>query len=235
MKIAATIFTLLLVLPAQIQAQQEAKPRTIRVLLTVGGHDFEKKPFYAMFDAMKDVTYTKAELPKDFNLLRPGLEKQFDVLVRYDMVDGFSPEQEKAFVKLLQTGIGLVSLHHNEAAHQKWPEYAKIIGRTPNKTWSEGEKMQVFVVDREHPVTRGVRDFQIEDETYGGYEVASNVHVLLKTNHPKNDPPELAWVTKYGNSRVVYLMLGHGKEAYSNPSYRTLLSNSIHWASSAAK
>lgn len=234
MKAATTIFTALLLLSSQIQAQQEAKSGKIRVLLTVGGHGFEKRPFYAMFDAMPNVEYTKAELPRDADMLKPGLEKKFDVLVRYDMVEGFSPKQEKQFITLLQAGIGLVSLHHNEAAHQKWPEYAKIIGRTPNKTWSEGEEMRILVVNKEHPITRGIGDFQILDETYAGYQVSPHVHVLLTTNHPKNGR-EIAWTTKYGKSRVVYLQLGHGREAYANPQYRALLANAISWTTRATK
>ncbi len=92
-----------------------APPATkkIRVLLTYGGHDFEEKPFFAMFDALSDVQYTKAPLPKSAGLLKPGLEKEYDVIVRYDMVQKVSPAQEKALVELLQRGIGLVALHHN--------------------------------------------------------------------------------------------------------------------------
>ncbi len=106
-----------------LQAEQPAGQGKVRVLLTVGGHGFEAKPFYAMFDAMPDVSYTKATLPKDAALLKPGLEKQYDVLVRYDMVGGVTPEQEKAFVELLKRGFGLVALHHNLGAHSQWPEY----------------------------------------------------------------------------------------------------------------
>ena len=96
-----------------LQADPPAGQGKIRVLLTVGGHGFEEKPFYALFDAMPDVRYTKATMPKDAGLLKPGLEKQYDVLVRYDMVGGVKPEQEKALVELLNRGIGLVALHHN--------------------------------------------------------------------------------------------------------------------------
>ena len=45
----------------------------IRILLTTGGHGFQVEPFYAMFDAMKDIEYTKAEMPKDAELLKPGI------------------------------------------------------------------------------------------------------------------------------------------------------------------
>jgi type 1 glutamine amidotransferase len=227
MKFATTILAALVLLANHVQAERLAKPGKIRVSLTVGGHGFDEKPFYAMFDAMPKVEYVKARLPRDAKMLKPGLEKRFDVLVRYDMVAGFSPKQEKAFVALLQAGIGLVSLHHNEAAHENtWPQYAKIIARTPNKTWSEAEEMRITVVDKTHPITHGVSDFTIRDETYGGYRVSPQAHVLLKTDHPKNGR-EIAWVTKYGNSRVVYRQLGHDRDAYANPQFRALLTNAI--------
>jgi type 1 glutamine amidotransferase len=194
-----------------------------------------------MFDAIKDVQYTKAEFPRDLDLLKPGLEKQYDALVMYDMNPKISPEQQKSFKALLEKGIGLVALHHNLAAHRNWPEYRKIIGGLyvlapaeidgkawAKSTWSHGETIPVSIVDREHPITRGLAEFTIHDETYGGYYVAPGVHVLLKTNHPKNTP-ELCWTTKYGASPVVYLMLGHDGLAYANPSYRELVARSIRF------
>ena len=53
--------------------------------------------------------------------------------------------------------------------------------------------------------------------------------VLLKTDHPKNNP-ELAWVTEYGKSRVFDPMLGHDRKAYDNPGYRKVLHQAIRWA-----
>jgi uncharacterized protein len=221
-------------------AAQQARP--LRVLLTFGGHGFQEEPFFAMFDALDNVEYTKAPLPEKADLLKPGLEKQYDAIVMYDMVGAFTPEQQQAFVALLNEGIGVVSLHHNLGAHRGWDEFAKIIGGKfifepttlegktyQASTWSHGEDLKVTVEDREHPITQGLDDFEIHDETYGGYFTSSNVHVLLKTDHPKNDP-EVAWTTKYGNSRVFYLMLGHDRLAWENPAYSKLLDRGIRWA-----
>jgi uncharacterized protein len=119
------VFSLVAVLAGPAAAQQE---RPLRVLLTFGGHGFQEEPFFAMFDALPGVEYTKAPLPEKADLFKPGLEKQFDVIVMYDMVRGFTPEQQKAFVELLNTGIGVVSLHHNMGAHRDWDEFPKIIG-----------------------------------------------------------------------------------------------------------
>lgn len=213
----------------------------IRVLLTHGGHAFDKPAFFALFDSLPNVNYTAAELPRELDLLKPGLEKQYNALVMYDMNPKITPEQEKNFQALLERGIGLVALHHNLAAHRTWREYPKIIGGQfllapteisgktwPKSTWSHDETIPVTIVDRNHPITKGLSDFTIHDETYGGFWVNPGVHLLLATNHPKNSP-QLAWVSRYAASPVVYLMLGHDAKAYSNPNYRELVARSIRF------
>lgn len=225
-------------------AENAGKEGKIRILLTSGGHGFEQDSFYAMFDAMQGIEYTKAELPKDAGLLKPGLEKQFDCIVMYDMcAPAFSPEQRKAFVELLTTGgIGLVSMHHNLGAQWDWDEYRKIIGGrfilkpteidgkawtvTP---WAHDQRLKVKIADPKHPITKGVGDFEIEDETYGKLWVDPQAQILLTTDHSENNP-QVAWTKTYGKSRVFHLMLGHDGKAYANPAYRKLLEQGIRWA-----
>ncbi len=221
-------------------AEQPAKK--IRVLLTYGGHDFQEKPFFAMFDAMSDIQFTKAPLPQAAGFLKPGLEKDYDVIVRYDMVEKFTPDQEKAFVALLHRGIGLVALHHNLCAHRQWDEYTKIIGgKYCFGVYQEGDKkfgpsayehdndLNVAVADHQHPITRGLADFAIRDEVYNHCYVSPNVDVLLTTNHPKNNP-QIAWAHEYGKSRVFYFQLGHDSQAWKNAAYPEILDRGIRWA-----
>ena len=226
------------------RADEPVQEGKIRVLLTVGGHGYEEEPFYAMFKSMPDVAYTLANMPADAGSLKPGLEKQYDAIVMYDMVGGISPEQQNAFVALLNRGIGVVSLHHNMGAHPNWSEFPKIIGgkfflrdtefagqKRKTSLWEHGQEIPVTIADGDHPITKGMKDFLIHDETYKGYWTTPDAHVLLKTDHPKNNA-ELAWVLKYGNSRVFYLMLGHDSKAWANPSYKELVHRGIRWASS---
>ena len=226
-----------------VPADQPAKGEKIRVLLTVGGHGYEEAPFYAMWDALPGVKWTKIELPKQAGLLKPGLEKDYDVIAMYDMCPGIQPEQQEAFAALLKKGIGVVSMHHNLGAHQKWEEFRKIIGgkfctsenvidgdKVKQATWDHDQDVKVTVVDKEHPITKGIENFQIHDETYGGCWICPKVRVLLKTDYPKNKPGQLAWVTKYGNSPVAYIMLGHDSQAWKNPNYPKLLLQAIQWA-----
>ena len=67
--------------------------------------------------------------PRPPRSCKPELADTIDVSCLYDMwVAGFTPEQQQAFVALLNRGIGVVALHHTLGGHQEWPEYAKIIG-----------------------------------------------------------------------------------------------------------
>jgi type 1 glutamine amidotransferase len=222
-------------------ARAADKPGPLRILLTFGGHGFEEQPFFAMFDALPGIKYTKAEMPKDAGLLKPGLQKDYDAIVMYDMVGGITPDQQQAFTDLLKQGIGVVSLHHNLGAHPKWDEFTKIIGGKfvfgdtvlegkpyHASTWSHDELLKIKVADPAHPITQGIQDFEIHDETYGGYYTASDAHVLLTTKHPKNSP-DIAWTKTYGKSRVFYLMLGHDSKAWANPNYPQLLGQGIRW------
>jgi len=229
------------------RAEKPAEPKEIRVLVTYGGHGFQEGPFFAMFDNMKGISYTKAPMPKSANMLKPGLQEQFDVIVMYDMVGGITPEQQKAFVELLTEGIGLVSLHHNLGAHGNWPEFTKIIGgkffftahqsdgkQLPKSGWAHGQDMDITIVDRDHPITRGLKSFRIHDETYNKYFVAADARVLLETDHAKNDP-QIGWVKQYGNSRVFYFMLGHDAKAWKNANFTEILHRGIRWGSGSKR
>lgn len=231
----------LAVLSAPLLAQQTA-PSKIRILLTTGGHKFEEGPFYAMFDAMPGIEYTKAQMPEALGQLKPGLEKQYDALVMYDLNRKMpDAEQQKAILALLDKGIGVVSMHHNLGANFDWPAWRSIIGGQyvmkpveidghawPKSTFSHGEEMKITIADPQHPITKGLSDFVIHDEAYGGLYVAPGVHLLLTTDHPKNSR-QICWTTRYGHSPVVCLMLGHDSQAYENPDYRKVLERSIRW------
>jgi type 1 glutamine amidotransferase len=175
-------------------------------------------------------------------MLKPGLEKEFDAIVLYDMVKGFTPEQQQAFTDLFKAGIGLVATHHSLGAHATWPEYMKIIGgkyvfkaetidgkEQGKSNFAHDQEVNVSIADKEHPITKGLTSFTIHDETYGNCYVAPGVHVLLTTDHPKCTR-EMAWTTQYGNSRVCYLMLGHDNQAWVNPNYKELILRAIRWS-----
>ncbi|MCL2623059.1 MAG: ThuA domain-containing protein, partial [Planctomycetaceae bacterium] len=99
--------------PMTLVFAQEDAPKH-KVLIVTGGHDFDVKEFYEMFDALPGITYEKAELPKEMDLLAPGLEKKYDAVVSYDMNNFSITDAQRAnFEKLMQAGMPLIVFHHS--------------------------------------------------------------------------------------------------------------------------
>jgi type 1 glutamine amidotransferase len=131
-------------------------------------------------------------------------------------------------------------MHHALVSYQGWPEFERIIGGTypepqdkkgkvtPELGYEHDIQVPVTIVARNHPVTAGLSDFTIHDEIYWGFRTRPDVTPLITTTHPKSGKP-LAWARTQGQSRVVYLQLGHGPEAFENPNYRRLVAQSIRW------
>ena len=247
-KLPIILFSLLCFAMAGANCSKKNSPESkIKILLTIGGHDFQEKQFFNMFDNLSGISYFCVQLPDSAHLLKPGLEKNYDAVVMYDMVEAISPEQQLAFIELLKKGICVVSLHHNLAAHRSLDEYVHIIGgkylfesiqlegTTQEKSaYFHDQDFVVNVVDKNHPITQGIDDFEIHDETYLNYYTSSDAHILLKTNYGKSDP-EIAWLTTYEKSLVFYLLLGHDAKAWENPNYPKILSNAIHWVAMESK
>lgn len=229
---------------AQDAAQAESSDAAIRVLVTYGGHGFAEAEFWSMFDKMPGIQYDRAELPQSFELLKPDLADQYDVIVRYDMLDGMTAQQREAFVRLLRDrGIGLVAWHHNLGSHRNWAEYREIIGGSylfepieiggrayPASTYRHWDSTTYKPVVGDHPITHDVQPFRVlhGGETYNKCYVADDVQVLLTTDQQDTNPQQM-WVKKYGRSRVCYLMPGHGPEAWGVEDFRKLLRQAIIW------
>ena len=214
----------------------------IRVLVVTGGHDFEKDQFFKVFRDNPDIFYRAAEQPKAQVLFKAEPAKEYDVLVLYDMWQDISDDAKADFVARLKEGKGLVVLHHAIASYQNWPEYSKIIGaryylektvvdsvEKPRSIWEHGVHFTLHVADPDHPVTRGVKDFEIHDETYNLFDVAKECHPLITTDEPKSNKV-IAWAKTYESARVVYLQSGHDHFAYENPGYQQILRQAIRWA-----
>ncbi len=218
-----------------------AQENNLRVLLITGGHGFEEESFYDVFDAMQNITYDTAVQPQANVLIASPDVDEYDVLVFYDMFDTIAPAQQKVYIDLLHQGKAMIFMHHALVSYQNWEEFKHIVGGkyyenpgvvqgdTIRSNYEHDVSIPVKVADKTHPVTAGIPDFDIFDETYGHCEILPTVKPLLSTTHPKS-MPYLAWINRYGNSEVLYIQLGHGPEAYRNPHYRQLLQQAIEWS-----
>jgi hypothetical protein len=82
------------------------------------------------------------------------------------------------------------------------------------------------IADKNHPVTRGVNDFELFDETYKGYWVDPSVKVLITTDEPSSTPV-IGWTKTYGKAKIVVLQSGHDSPTFRNPDFRKLLRQAL--------
>lgn len=216
-----------------------AKCQSLRVLVVTGGHDFERKPFFKMFDGFKDIEYRETIHPDADQLIRSKEIEAYDVIVFYDMPKKIDESTKKAFLKLLSNGMPMVFLHHSLASYPDWPEFTKIPGgKYFEKATSTHEpssykhdvEVPVNIVNKDHPITRNMKNFTIHDEVYGNFLVLPQCMPLLKTTHPESTPV-IGWTNHYKNARIVYLQSGHDHSAFDNQNYQKLVYRSILWVS----
>lgn len=240
--LTAVCLSLLLFSRALSAAEPSAPTNSpIRVLLMTGGHKFETEPFFKLFKDNPEITYQAVEPPQGYEQLRPEHAAAYDVLVLYTYNRSISEQAKSDLVNWLASGKGLVVLHHAIATYPDWPEYWKILGARyylksnvvdgvfkPRSAFKEGMHFKIHVAAPNHPVTRGVQDFEIHDETYKLFDVYDECHPLLTTDEPRSNPV-IAWAKTYKKARVVYLQSGHDHFAYENPNYQQILRQALRW------
>jgi uncharacterized protein len=226
----------------------EPHAEKIRILVITGGHDYPKEQFNQMLGALGgNITYQVAELPAAYEMFLPQNRDKYDVLVFYHMWQEITQEQAKVFSECIRNGKPLVVLHHSICAYDNWPEYFNIIGgkyvhkptvingiEYPACSYIHDVHFRVKIADTKHPVTAGLNDFDVFDETYKGYYVEPGVTPLLYTDEPSSNRL-IGWAKVYGKSRVVTLQSGHDVPTFENPNFRKLLKQSIEWVYNSGK
>lgn len=208
-----------------------------KILIVTGGHDFERKSFFEMFDSFADIDYDTIVQPAGNIMVQNDGMTKYYAIVFYDMYQDITESQKSAYIKLLSAGKGMVFLHHSLVSYQDWPEFQEIIGGKyllnfngdqPKSTFMHDVDIDVEIVDQNHLITYGMKNFRIHDEVYGSYIVNESVSPILKTTHPESSNI-IGWHHQYKKSRIVYLQSGHDHYAFENENFRNLLQNAIKW------
>jgi type 1 glutamine amidotransferase len=215
-------------------ASTEAKPA--RLLVVTGGHEYPTS-FYTVFE-QDGLTWDHAVSNED--AFRADLRDRYDVLVLYDMSQSLSTGGKAHFMQFVESGGGVVALHHAIVSYQDWGWYRDLIGGRYLQEARDGRPASTYLHDQDlnlrtvtpHAITRGLTLVRIHDETYKGMWLAPTSIVLLATNHPASDGP-VAWVSPHHAARIVYIQLGHGPEAHRDHGYRALVRSAVLWAARA--
>ncbi|HUS36388.1 MAG TPA: PVC-type heme-binding CxxCH protein, partial [Verrucomicrobiae bacterium] len=159
------------------------------------------------------------------------LEKT-DVLVFYSQEGGtIAPEDRANLDKFLKRGGGIVAIHDSVCGTDaQW--FKTIIGGAwehGKAKWLEGE-VGMYFVDTEHPITRGISNFDFKDEIYYDLHMMPEARVLATSFHnPFIIAPQM-WVYEKENYRSFVCIPGHEYSSFGLPHFRALLLRGIAWA-----
>ncbi|MBT3201279.1 MAG: ThuA domain-containing protein [Phycisphaerales bacterium] len=215
--------------------------KPIRVIILVGGHGYDKKNFEKAWGGHADIT-CEVWKGKPYTLFDDISKFDYDVIMTFNLSSGITEKQKANFLALLGKGVGMVAWHHSLANCQNWAEYEKIVGckywmkpgekecKKVGKSGYAHDRYQMKIADADHPITKGMKDFQIDDESYYNQTFTTDaMKVLVTTEHPKSDKP-IAWTNDYKGARIFGYQGGHDAKAWNNPGHRRLLGNGIRWA-----
>ena len=214
------------------QGGAKKEPNPIRVLLVTGGHLHDLE-FYSLF-TRPELRVTVDPHPAAFT---GDIRQRYDVVVLYDMVRSLDEQRQRHLRDFVESGKGVVALHHAVCANVDWKWWVEEViggrylfepveGRQSSYIHDRRQKIRVAM---EHEVTRGIGDFEIIDETYKNLWISPRVKVLLRSDDPTSDGP-VAWIGPHQSSRVVYIQLGHDRQAYRSPDYHQLVAQAIRWS-----
>jgi putative membrane-bound dehydrogenase-like protein len=176
---------------------------------------------------------------------------QTDVLVIY-AADGMkiAGEQRAEVEKFLRRGGRLVVIHDGVVSGDQNEWCKSIIGgawRWPSSglpreratKWYEGN-VGVYWVDQEHPISRGISNFDWLDEIYYDLDMTAEVGVLATSFHNVHVIAPQIWTyekTLTGGAapyRAFVSLPGHEFDVFNSPQYRVVLLRGIAWAGKRA-
>lgn len=215
--------------PAAAAEPDQAAKQPLRVLF-LGGSSGSHQP-RAMFER-----FSPAAAPAGLELVyteETDAALTDESLARYDLLaifkdDGeLSAAAERALVRFVETGHGLVAIHCASHAFRNSQAYTRLVGGRFQRHGHES--FRPTIIDAQHPAMSGVAGFTTRDETYVHNELADDNRVLMVRAEAGGYEP-YTWVRTAGQGRVYYTALGHDELTWRQPDFHRLLIRAIDWA-----
>jgi type 1 glutamine amidotransferase len=182
-------------------------------------------------------------LEPDYNILCSDKMFDYDVIFfNFANIANLEPYQETRdddlaidnIGKFLQSGKGIILFHLAMGMFEKrTARVMPLLGRYYDRDVPGHDPFQWFdvtITDKEHPITKHIPDFKIEDELYlclGGdlpiHVLAEATSTVMKKKYP------MAHLYKYGNGHTFTTVLGHDTRALRSQEFVTMLRNAALW------
>jgi len=148
-------------------------------------------------------------------------------------------DQGKAIKGFVAAGGGLYAMHNSSHISLSSKDYREVMGGA-YITHPPLRPFKVSVVNKEHPITRDVRDFIVNDEQHFVTYDKDPKYIFLQSENTdgltgSDDGKDLGtksiagWAYDYGKGRVVFTAVGHTLHALWEPEYFRLQKNAVRW------
>jgi type 1 glutamine amidotransferase len=220
--------------------EKDVKPIRILILSGYNNHEWKKTTplLTRIFDEANLFITSVTDKP---DTLTYATLKNFDLLLSNantwpDNQKRMSSSWEADFYKYVTEGGGALFFHAGASSFYGWDEYFRIgIGRWGKETGHNAPVVaKLYGFDQKHPITKGLKGFQIMDEIWEKtelFEGAATIGSLKATNakdgHPIDQPA--LFVNQTGKGRSFFTILGHDERALVNSGLRTLLVRAAQW------
>jgi len=218
------------------------QPELIKILILSGRNNHEwQKTTPALVRMFKDSKLFLPQVTDRPDTLKYDDLKKFDLIVSNwnsfpDSNFRMSNDWESGFLRYVKEGGGVLSFHAGSTSFYKWEDYHQIgIGRWGEKT-SHGIPAigRVSGLNQDHPVTRGLKEFNIMDEIWEDTEIHPGAVAIgwvsskdAEDGHPINEPA--IFYSQTGKGRTFFIVLGHDERALLNSGLQTLLLRAAQW------
>jgi trehalose utilization protein len=210
----------------------------VRTAVLVENHPYDVVGFQKMLDSFSDCEcYVQ---PVDLFIRDDDNKKNYDTVLWYNI--NWDPPAENSVLRRYfenEIGVssqGIVLIHHALLNFQNWEVYTEICGLRERGAgrpfkYFPNQSVHEHIIDAAHPITSGLEDFTVTDETYnlGEPEEAGN-RILIGTDN-ETSMKTLAWTRQYKNSRVFSYASGHDARVYADKNYRTVIHRALLWTS----
>lgn len=144
-------------------------------------------------------------------------------------------EQGLAVKEFVEAGGGFYSLHNNSNVSLFSKNYRDVMGGA-YIGHPALRPFRVHVVNKDHPITRGIPDFVVNDEQHFVIYDKDPKYVLLESENTDGLEFEqygtrsvAGWAYDYGKGRVVFTALGHTNHALWVPEHLELQKRAVKW------
>lgn len=216
--------------------------KTAKVLIVTGidhpAHNW-RQTAPVLAEILRKDKRLEVRIVEDPHFLDSSALERYDVVILHFMnweQPAPGPKARANLQKFLQDGKGLFVVHFGCGAFQDWPEFRNIAGRIWDpkaRAHDPRGPFRVNITDVPHPITKGLKSFETEDELYTCLTGDRPVDMLATARSKvdgKNYP--MAFAFNYGKGRVFHSALGHDVKAISNPGAAELFRRGCAWAAS---